>query len=171
MQSIVRDRILGTQLYEWQWPPTVYCTVLQTRCSFALYFIPIYMWTGPAPMAYTVQLWLKLRGTGFESRQGRMFVSEVVHIHCSNLFKGLEYAMLSMVGLLCTAKSPWSHSIRGCAYTLLQFVQRPGVCNALYGRPTVHYKEPLKSFNKSRTEFRLRTSFCFAIAVIVQKST
>ena len=52
------------------------------------------------------------RGTGFESRPGQMFVSEVVHIHCSNLFKGLEYAMLSTVGLLYTARNPWSHSIR-----------------------------------------------------------
>ena len=33
---------------------------------------------------------------------------------------------------------------RGCAYTVLQTVQRPGVCSAAYG--TVHYKEPLKSF-------------------------
>ena len=36
---------------------------------------------------------------------------------------------------------------RGCAYTLLQPVQRPGVYSDVYG--TVHYKEPLKS-NKSR---------------------
>ena len=33
---------------------------------------------------------------------------------------------------------------RGCAYTVLQTVQRPGVCSDVYG--TVHYKEPLKSF-------------------------
>ena len=33
---------------------------------------------------------------------------------------------------------------RGCAYTVLQTVQRHGVCSAAYG--TVHYKEPLKSF-------------------------
>ena len=33
---------------------------------------------------------------------------------------------------------------RGCAYTLLQTVQMNGVCCAAYG--TVHYKEPLKSF-------------------------
>ena len=32
---------------------------------------------------------------------------------------------------------------RGCAYTVLQTVQRPGVYSAAYG--TVHYKEPLKS--------------------------
>ena len=31
-----------------------------------------------------------------------------------------------------------------CAYTVLQAVQRPGVYSAAYG--TVHYKEPLKSF-------------------------
>ena len=32
----------------------------------------------------------------------------------------------------------------GCAYTVLQTVQRPGVYSAAYG--TVHYKKPLKSF-------------------------
>ena len=32
---------------------------------------------------------------------------------------------------------------RGCAYTVLQTVQRPGVYSAAYG--TVHYREPLKS--------------------------
>ena len=37
---------------------------------------------------------------------------------------------------------------RGCAYTVLQTVQMPGECSAIYG--TVHYKEPLKSFDKSR---------------------
>ena len=33
---------------------------------------------------------------------------------------------------------------RGCAYTVLQTVQRHRVYNAAYG--TVHYKEPLLSF-------------------------
>ena len=33
---------------------------------------------------------------------------------------------------------------RGCAYTVLQTVQRHGVYSADYG--TVHYKEPWKSF-------------------------
>ena len=33
---------------------------------------------------------------------------------------------------------------RGCAYSVLQTVQRPGVYSAAYG--TVHYKERLKSF-------------------------
>ena len=33
---------------------------------------------------------------------------------------------------------------RGCAYTVLQTVKRPGVYSAAYG--TVHYKEPLKSY-------------------------
>ena len=32
----------------------------------------------------------------------------------------------------------------GCAYTVLQTIQRPGVHSAAYG--TVHYKEPLKLF-------------------------
>ena len=36
----------------------------------------------------------------------------------------------------------------GCAYAVLQTVQRSGVCSAVYG--TVHYKKPLKSFNKTR---------------------
>ena len=35
-------------------------------------------------------------------------------------------------------------SHRGCAYTVLQAVQKPGVYSAAYG--TVHYKEPLKTF-------------------------
>ena len=33
---------------------------------------------------------------------------------------------------------------RGCAYTVLQTLKRPGVYSAACG--TVHYKEPLKSF-------------------------
>ena len=37
---------------------------------------------------------------------------------------------------------------RGCAYTVLQTVQRPGVYSASYG--TVHYKDPLKSFEIRR---------------------
>ena len=37
---------------------------------------------------------------------------------------------------------------RGCAYAVLQAVQRPGVRSAVYG--IMHYKEPLKSFYKSR---------------------
>ena len=37
---------------------------------------------------------------------------------------------------------------RGCACTVLQTVQRHGVCSDVYG--TVHYKEPLKLFDKSR---------------------
>ena len=37
---------------------------------------------------------------------------------------------------------------RGCTYTVLQTVQRPGLCSDVYG--TVHYKEPLKLFDKSR---------------------
>ena len=44
--------------------------------------------------------------------------------------------------------------LRGCAYTVLQTVQRHGVCSAAYG--TVHYKEPLKSF-----EIRVGHSLCF----------
>ena len=38
--------------------------------------------------------------------------------------------------------------IGGCAYKVLQTVQKPGVCSAVFG--TVHYKAPLNSFKKSR---------------------
>ena len=55
---------------------------------------------------------------------------------------------------------------RACVYTVLQIVQKPGVCCAVYG--SVHYKEPLKSFEKSRALSRLRASFCRDIATIVQ---
>ena len=48
----------------------------------------------------------KHRGTGFESRPGRMCVVEVVHIQFPKLFKCLECAVLSM--RLCTMKNPWS---------------------------------------------------------------
>ena len=58
---------------------------------------------------------------------------------------------------------------RGCAYTLFQTVQMPGVCSYIYG--TVYYKEALKSFEKSRALSRLRASFCHDIAMIVQKAT
>ena len=42
----------------------------------------------------------------------------------------------------------WDVRHRVCAYTVFQTVQRAGVCSAVCG--TVHYKEPLKSFDKSR---------------------
>ena len=51
-------------------------------------------------------------------------------------------------------RSVWSYQVlspvgpdicyRGCAYTVLQIVQRHGVYSAACG--TVHYEEPLKSF-------------------------
>ena len=47
----------------------------------------------------------------------------------------------------------------GCAYTLIQTVQRHGVCSA-YG--TVHYKEPSKSF-----EIRVGHSPCFGLPSVV----
>ena len=61
-------------------------------------------------MTYSIPLWLELKGTGLESRPGRIFIIEVVHIQCAKLFKGLECAELCIV--LCGIKSPWSHSIR-----------------------------------------------------------
>ena len=45
---------------------------------------------------------------------------------------------------------------RGCAYTVLQTVQSPGVYSAAYC--TVHYKEPLKSF-----KIRVGHSPCFGL--------
>ena len=39
-------------------------------------------------------------------------------------------------------------SRRSCSYTVLQTVHRHGVCSDVYG--TVHYKEPLKLFDKTR---------------------
>ena len=38
---------------------------------------------------------------------------------------------------------------RGWEYRVLQTVQMPGFCSAVCA--TVHYKEPMKSFDKSRT--------------------
>ena len=52
---------------------------------------------------------------------------------------------------------------QGCAYTMLQIVQRPGVCSADYG--SVYYKKNLKSFDKSRAQSRLRASFCRDITI------
>ena len=37
---------------------------------------------------------------------------------------------------------------RGCAYTVFQTFQRPGVCSDVCG--TVYNKDPLKLFDKSR---------------------
>ena len=37
---------------------------------------------------------------------------------------------------------------RGCAYTVLQTAQMPGVCSAVSS--SVHFKKPLKSFGKSK---------------------
>ena len=50
---------------------------------------------------------------------------------------------------------------RGCAYIVLQTVQRHGVYSAVYCRPTVHYKEPLKSF-----EIRVGHSLNFGISSV-----
>ena len=58
-------------------------------------------------------------------------------------------------------------NVRGCAYTVFQTVQRHRVYSSAYG--TVHYKEPLKSF-----EIRVGHSLAFGlhyVAMIVQKAT
>ena len=61
---------------------------------------------------------------------------------------------------------PW---LSGCAYTVLQTARRSGVCSAVYG--SVHYKEHLKSFDKSTALSRLWASLNREIAIIVQKAT
>ena len=57
----------------------------------------------------------------------------------------------------------------GCAYTVCQTVQRPGLRSAVYG--TMHYEDTFKSFKKSMTRSWLRASFCCDIVIIVQKAT
>ena len=52
---------------------------------------------------------------------------------------------------------------RGCAYIVLQAVQRPGVYSAAYG--TVHYQEPLKSF-----EIRVGHSLGFGLPSVGHSS-
>ena len=47
----------------------------------------------------------------------------------------------------------WDFCHRGCAYTVLQTVQRSGVCSAVYDIA-------LKSFDRSRVLSRLSASFC-----------
>ena len=64
------------------------------------------------------------------------------------LFKPAPMAHSYRLGLVTyryQVRIPFAPDIcyRGCAYTVLQTVQRDGVYNAVYG--TVHYKEPLKS--------------------------
>ena len=54
---------------------------------------------------------------------------------------------------------------RRCVYTVLQPVQRNGMCSAVYG--TAHWEEPLKSFDNSMAYSRLRPSFCRDIAIPV----
>ena len=53
---------------------------------------------------------------------------------------------------------------RGYAYIVLQTVQRPGVCSAVYD--AVNYREPLKSFDMSRVYIPDGT----AIIVMIDKT-
>ena len=54
-------------------------------------------------------------------------------------------------------------------HTVLRTVQRPGMSSVVYVKK--HYKEPLKSFDKSRVWSRPRASFYRDSAMIVQKAT
>ena len=93
------------------------------------------------------------------------------------MFTGMRLALLSHSVRLCHETQRYCFRIpagsnvchRGCAYTVLLTVQRNGVCSAVYG--AVHYKEPLKSFDKSRALSRIWASFCRDIAMTVQKAT
>ena len=62
----------------------------------------------------------------------------------------------------------WDVRLRVCAYTVLQTGQRPGLRSAVCG--TMHYKEPLKSFDMSRVLSRLLASLYRDIAIVVQKA-
>ena len=64
---------------------------------------------------------------------------------------------MGLFGPIVTQNSKVLGSIRGrdgclssglCVYKVFQTVQKSGVCRFVYG--TVHYKKPLKSFDKSR---------------------
>ena len=75
------------------------------------------------------------------------------------IFQVSRYCLLSLQRRV-LAKGYWARipagsniCHRGCAYTVLETVQRPGVYNAVYG--TVHYKEPLKSLDKSKAWYLL----------------
>ena len=75
---------------------------------------------------------------------------------------------LGLVTWRCQIRIPVRPDIchRGCVYTVLQTVQRHGVCSADYG--TVHYKKPLKLF-----EIRVGHSSGFgfpSVAILHQKN-
>ena len=62
---------------------------------------------------------------------------------------GLIVARNSEVGAYCARIPAWSDvGHKGFTHTMLQTVQRPGVCSVVYG--VVHYNKPLTSFDKSR---------------------
>ena len=61
----------------------------------------------------------------------------------------------------------WDVRHRVCAYTVLQTLQKPGVCSAVCG--TVHYKEPLKSFDMSRVKSRLWASLYEILPLLCRK--
>ena len=85
-----------------------------------------------------------------------------VHVELSHKMSGEDKKLISKSGVdlsrLPRTSLLWGHFVtwgyqvripvrmdichRGCAYTLLQTVQRHGVYSTVYG--TVHYKEPLK---------------------------
>ena len=107
-------------LYIWQYynkinsikpPPPQQHLHATTSCS-QFYIVYNDCVTHPRQLwhCFHTRLCLKFRGTGFESRPDQWFVIEVVHKQCSELFKGLECAVLSMV--LCTITNPWNNSIR-----------------------------------------------------------
>ena len=92
-------------------------------------------------MAHSVRLWLKTQG--LKSLMGMMFVIEVVH----------------MVRCIMTLSS--GHRIPNSIPGDLRFRTLP------LGHGDSPQKEPLKSVDRSRTQYRLRTSLCRDFTKIV----
>ena len=96
------------------------------------------------------------------------YISGLFHTSPSPM-GGPRWLILSGCEVLGSNPGRVGFCLRGCAYTVLQAVPRLGVCSAVHG--TVYNKEPLKSFEKSRAQSRLRAPFCSDTAMIVQKAT
>ena len=84
----------------------------------------------------------------------------LIRSSCGSKLRGTGFE--SRPGLMCVIEVVHIHAV-------LQTVQRHGVRSVTYG--SVHYKVPLKSFDKSRVLFRLRSSVCRDIVMIVLKAT
>ena len=61
--------------------------------------------------------------------------------HWPNIGPTLDRCVPMTEGYWIRIPARWDVCHRGCAYTVIQTVQMPGVCGAVYG--TVYYREPL----------------------------